>query len=130
MGEAITMVAPGKAQGKKMKLGKSWWEQRLVHANHAYLRTLWVSIRLRTPTSMYAGTSSLRALSSPHAEHEQQGAARMGKPRAPARWLDASVHDIVPQVMATKMHVVADGHTASNSPDLLRPPKLSGAGPG
>ena len=26
--------------------------------------------------------------------------------------------------------VVADGHTASNAPDLFRPPKLSGAGPG
>ena len=25
---------------------------------------------------------------------------------------------------------VADGHTASNTPDLFRPPKLSGAGPG
>ena len=25
---------------------------------------------------------------------------------------------------------VADGHTASNAPDLFRPPKLSGAGPG
>ena len=24
----------------------------------------------------------------------------------------------------------ADGHTASNAPDLFRPPKLSGAGPG
>ena len=24
----------------------------------------------------------------------------------------------------------ADGHTASNTPDLFRPPKLSGAGPG
>ena len=24
----------------------------------------------------------------------------------------------------------ADGHTASNKPDLFRPPKLSGAGPG
>ena len=26
--------------------------------------------------------------------------------------------------------VLADGHTASNAPDLFRPPKLSGAGPG
>ena len=26
--------------------------------------------------------------------------------------------------------VFADGHTASNAPDLFRPPKLSGAGPG
>ena len=26
--------------------------------------------------------------------------------------------------------VIADGHTASNAPDLFRPPKLSGAGPG
>ena len=26
--------------------------------------------------------------------------------------------------------IVADGHTASNAPDLFRPPKLSGAGPG
>ena len=25
---------------------------------------------------------------------------------------------------------LADGHTASNAPDLFRPPKLSGAGPG
>ena len=25
---------------------------------------------------------------------------------------------------------IADGHTASNAPDLFRPPKLSGAGPG
>ena len=25
---------------------------------------------------------------------------------------------------------VAGGHTASNAPDLFRPPKLSGAGPG
>ena len=29
------------------------------------------------------------------------------------------------------MHsILADGHTASNAPDLFRPPKLSGAGPG
>ena len=27
-------------------------------------------------------------------------------------------------------YVVAGGHTASNAPDLFRPPKLSGAGPG
>ena len=27
-------------------------------------------------------------------------------------------------------NVGADGHTASNAPDLFRPPKLSGAGPG
>ena len=27
-------------------------------------------------------------------------------------------------------NVHADGHTASNAPDLFRPPKLSGAGPG
>ena len=26
--------------------------------------------------------------------------------------------------------IPADGHTASNAPDLFRPPKLSGAGPG
>ena len=26
--------------------------------------------------------------------------------------------------------IFADGHTASNAPDLFRPPKLSGAGPG
>ena len=26
--------------------------------------------------------------------------------------------------------ILADGHTASNTPDLFRPPKLSGAGPG
>ena len=26
--------------------------------------------------------------------------------------------------------IFADGHTASNTPDLFRPPKLSGAGPG
>ena len=25
---------------------------------------------------------------------------------------------------------IADGHTALNTPDLFRPPKLSGAGPG
>ena len=25
---------------------------------------------------------------------------------------------------------IADGHTASNAPDLFRPPKLSNAGPG
>ena len=30
-----------------------------------------------------------------------------------------------------KFHIrFADGHTASNAPDLFRPPKLSGAGPG
>ena len=34
------------------------------------------------------------------------------------------------QVTATMRHVVADSHTASNTPDLFRPPKLSGAGPG
>ena len=28
------------------------------------------------------------------------------------------------------IRVLADGHTASNAPDLFRPPKLSGAGPG
>ncbi len=27
-------------------------------------------------------------------------------------------------------NTVAGGHTASNAPDLFRPPKLSGAGPG
>ena len=26
--------------------------------------------------------------------------------------------------------IVADGHTVSNTPDLFRPPKLSGTGPG
>ena len=26
--------------------------------------------------------------------------------------------------------IVADGHTVSNAPDLFRPPKLSGTGPG
>ena len=29
-----------------------------------------------------------------------------------------------------RRQVIADGHTASNAPDLFRPPKLSGAGPG
>ena len=29
-----------------------------------------------------------------------------------------------------RTYCFADGHTASNAPDLFRPPKLSGAGPG
>ena len=29
-----------------------------------------------------------------------------------------------------RLHQFADGHTASNAPDLFRPPKLSGAGEG
>ena len=33
-------------------------------------------------------------------------------------------------ILAKKTGAVADGHTASNAPDLFRPPKLSGAGPG
>ena len=32
-------------------------------------------------------------------------------------------------VLVTR-NTFADGHTASNAPDLFRPPKLSGAGPG
>jgi hypothetical protein len=33
-------------------------------------------------------------------------------------------------LLASKISYLADGHTASNAPDLFRPPKLSGAGPG
>ena len=29
-----------------------------------------------------------------------------------------------------EIHLLADGHTVSNAPDLIRPPKLSGTGPG
>ena len=32
--------------------------------------------------------------------------------------------------IATDNHDIAGGYTASNAPDLVRPPKLSGAGPG
>ena len=32
--------------------------------------------------------------------------------------------------ISAEANVIADGHTASNAPDLFRPPKLSGAGPG
>ena len=38
------------------------------------------------------------------------------------------IHGLV--VIAFYVSVVAGGHTASNAPDLFRPPKLSGAGPG
>ena len=33
-------------------------------------------------------------------------------------------------LLGSMLAVIADGHTASNTPDLFRPPKLSGAGPG
>ena len=34
------------------------------------------------------------------------------------------------QIISLARTNFADGHTASNTPDLFRPPKLSGAGPG
>ena len=33
-------------------------------------------------------------------------------------------------LMVHKFIAIADGHTVSNAPDLFRPPKLSGTGPG
>ena len=36
----------------------------------------------------------------------------------------------LPSRTAPANNMFADGHTASNAPDLFRPPKLSGAGPG
>ena len=36
----------------------------------------------------------------------------------------------IPGWQPLECSVFADGHTASNAPDLFRPPKLSGAGPG
>ena len=36
----------------------------------------------------------------------------------------------LPSESARAVIMFADGHTASNTPDLFRPPKLSGAGPG
>ena len=54
----------------------------------------------------------LRSLSS------ARQAARIGMENASAR------------SMALMPAFVADGHTASNTPDLFRPPQLSGAGPG
>ena len=38
--------------------------------------------------------------------------------------------EILLAVGELKFHLVADGHTESNTPDLFRPPKLSGSGPG
>ena len=52
-------------------------------------------------------------------------------PRRPAR-RPGGQQDSQPQfsTCSAGTNVLADGHTASNAPDLFRPPKLSGAGPG
>ena len=47
--------------------------------------------------------------------------------------LQMSGEDFVWQHLQTefcKSDIFADGHTVSNAPDLFRPPKLSGTGPG
>jgi hypothetical protein len=45
-------------------------------------------------------------------------------------WTRPPCHKLQLHLFAWWRHFLADGHTASNAPDLFRPPKLSGAGPG
>ena len=40
------------------------------------------------------------------------------------------IYDIYIYIHIQKAYVFADGHTESNAPDLFRPPKLRGSGPG
>ena len=58
-----------------------------------------------------------------------------GSNRVPLGSEACRVGAIMKIIMKVMLRVVltnmfADGHTASNAPDLFRPPKLSGAGPG
>ena len=52
----------------------------------------------------------------------------LGRPHCHGRTYNLVFYNLINCVFSAT--AFADGHTASNAPDLFRPPKLSGAGPG
>jgi hypothetical protein len=92
------------------------------------MRAIWGPMRaLGEPDESHMGTlrelseSPMRAVPSPTGAVKEPDGSKMG---ARGGGLAGSLEGAA----AASPH--ADGHTVSNAPDLFRPPKLSGTGPG
>ena len=81
------------------------------HTTNTQTHTHFITNHLKSPTQ---STANPRQITPDHTLHHPEGIT-LPIWMSLILWFDQSF---------------ADGHTASNAPDLFRPPKLSGAGPG
>ena len=106
----------GEEQGKGKRKRKRKGKGKVVAAAAAACEE---SVRAGCLTQPVAPAAPLRALG--------KGGQKPCDP-GPAHMLSAACAAVAE--VGPGRPFLADGHTASNAPDLFRPPKLSGAGPG